>query len=403
MAAKTQSKKKPKTAVREDDFEDLTFQSSPEATVGIELELQILDRDTGDLAPGAPRLLQACEEEEIPGVSAEMLQSMIEIKSGVCKDVHQLQTELTPQLWRLRTLANSLGYDLAMGATHPFNRPESNSVFPAERYQRIQQRMAWLSSQIVVFGLHVHVGMPSGDLAIGTINKLVEYVPHLLALSANSPFWRGVDTGMGSTRSMLFKLAPNVSLPHYFQNWKKFTQYVEVMRRCRSIHNTKDIRWDIRPRPVQGTIEFRICDMPPTLQHCLALAALIRSLVIGAQRLLQHKPRLQRGDLHRYWIAVENKWLAARFGLEAQCIRTLRSKLKSLGDDVDRMLGVLRPIARESGDEGFLDFFQPVADFETGADRQRRVYRESGDWKAVVNDMKDRWAKDVEVATKRES
>lgn len=376
-----------------DDYEDVAFQESPETTVGMELELQILDRDTGDLAPGAPRLLQACEEEHVPGVSAELLQSMIEIKSGVCRNIHQMQQELTPQLNRLRNIANSLGHDLAFGATHPFNRPETNAVFPAERYQRVQKRMAWLTSQIVCFGLHVHVGVPNGDRAIGLINKLVEYLPHLLALSSNSPFWRGVDTGLASTRSSLFRLTPHVSLPHYFTNWREFCRYVEVMRRCGAIKNTKDIYWDIRPRPVSGTIEFRICDMPPSLEHALAIAALIRCVVIAAERLLDKKPRLQRGDLRRYWIAVENKWLAARFGLKAQCIRTPRGRSHTLAEDVERLLGILRPIAQETGEENFLDFFAHMDDFETGAERQRRLYRDSGDWKVVIADMRDNWLK----------
>jgi len=390
----TQDKPQP---ILNEEYESLMFEPSPQTSVGMELELQILDRETGDLAPGAVRLLQANDEEQIPGVSAELLQSVIEIKSGVCADVNQMQAELVPQLGRLRNLANSLGYDLAWGGTHPFNRPETNAVFPAERYQRVHKRMAWLTSQIVCFGLHVHVGLPSGDRAIGVINKLVEYVPHLLALSGNSPFWRGVDTGLSSTRSSLFRLTPHVALPHYFTNWQEFCHYVDVMRRCRAIKNTKDIYWDIRPRPAVGTIEFRICDMPPSLDHALAIAALIRCLVIAAERLLEHKPRLQRGDLRRYWIALENKWLAARFGLQAQCIRTPRSKLHTLSEDVERLLGILRPIARETGEEHFLDFFEPLGQFETGAERQRRVYRETGDWKAVTGDMKDHWATSISV------
>lgn len=402
MAVRVSGQKRSRNTTKEDRLEDLKFNSSPEPTVGVELELQIIDRETRDLGPGAMRLLQACEEEQIPGVTAELLQSMVEIKSEVCRDVNQLQAELGPQLLRLRTLANSIGYDLAMGGTHPFNRPETNAIFPKERYQRVHARMAWMASQIVVFGLHVHVGVPSGDMAVRLINKLVQYVPHLLALSANSPFWRGVDTGMASVRASLFRLAPHVSLPHHFPNWKEFTRYVEVMRRCGAVHNTKDVYWDIRPRPAQGTIEFRICDMPASFGHVLAITSIIRNMVIGTQRMLQEKEDQQMEDLHSYWIAAENKWLAARFGLEAQCIRTPRSKLHSLADDIKRLLGLVRPIAKESGEEAFLDPILPMAEFETGSERQRRVYRESGNWSAVVEDMKDRWAKELELTVKRE-
>ncbi len=379
-------------------LEDLIFRPSAGTSLGVELELQILDRENGDLAPGAVRLLQACREEGIDGATAELLQSMIEIKTGICQNVHEVQESLLPTLRRVRNLAGSLGYDLAMGGTHPFNRTSSSTVFPAERYQRVQDRMAWLTYQIVVFGLHVHVGMPDGDLAIGTINLLVQYLPHLLALSANSPFWQGVDTGLASTRSALFRLTPHASLPHYFPGWKEFRTYVDVMRACEAVQSTKDIYWDIRPRPQTGTIEFRICDMPATLAHVFGLTALIRCLVIASQRLLQDKPRLRRGDLRRYWIAVENKWLASRYGLRAQCIRSPGGKRQPLAQDLEDLFERLLPIAQETGDTPFLAALQPLDRFETGADRQRRLYRESGNWKIVIDDMKGRLAQELDSA-----
>jgi carboxylate-amine ligase len=378
--------------------EDLTFHPSAGTSLGVELELQILDRETGDLAPGAVRLLQACREEQLSGTSAELLQSMIEVKTDVCRNVSEVRDALVPTLRRVRTLAGSLGFDLALGGTHPFNRTSSSTVFPAERYQRVQDRMAWLTYQIVVFGLHVHVGMPDGDLAIGTINLLVQYLPHLLALSANSPFWQGIDTGLVSTRSALFRLTPHASLPHYFPGWKEFRTYVEVMRACQAIESTKDIYWDIRPRPQTGTIEFRICDMPPTLAQVLGLAALMRCLVIASQRLLQDKPRLRRGDLRRYWIAVENKWLASRYGLRAQCIRSPGGKRQPMSQDLVELFERLVPIAHETGDSPFLAALQPLNSFESGADRQRRLYRDAGNWKVVIDDMKGRLAQELNGA-----
>src|SRR5438445_1059678 len=378
--------------------EDLTFRPSAGPSLGVELELQILDRESGDLAPGAVRLLQACREEGIDGVSAELLQSTIEVKTGVCDSVNEVRDTLVPNLRRVRNLAVSLGFDLALGGTDPFNRTSSGTVFPAERYQRVQDRMGWLTYQIVVFGLHVHVGMPDCDLAIGTINLLVQYLPHLLALSANSPFWQGVDTGLASTRSALFRLTPHAALPHYFPGWKEFRTYVDVMRACEAIQSTKDIYWDIRPRPVTGTIEFRICDMPATLAHVLGLTALIRCLVIASQRLLQDKPRLRRGDLRRYWIAVENKWLAGRYGLQAQCIRSPGGKRQPLAQDLAELFERLQPIAQEMDDYPFLAALQPLDRFQSGADRQRQLYRDAGNWKVVIDDMKGRLAQELDGA-----
>ena len=378
------------------ELEDLAFQPSPSPSLGVELEFQILDRQSGDLAPGAVRILPACAQENIEGVSAELLQSMIEIKTGVCENVAQVRAELLARIRRVRNIASSLGYDLAMGGTHPFNRTTSSTVYPAERYENVKERMAWLTYQIVVFGMHVHVGVPSGDMAIGITNTLVQYLPHLLALSANSPCWQGVDTGLASARSALFRLTPHVGAPQYLRNWQDLCNYVEVMRSCHAIRNTKDLYWEIRPRPQTGTIEFRVCDMPPTLAHAFALVALIRSMVIAARRLLEEKPQLMAGDLRTFWIVPENKWLAARYGLAAQCIRTPGGKRQSIADEMTALIARLLPIAQETGDAPFLAPFQPLDHFESGADRQRRIYRDAGDWKPVIDDMKARLAQELE-------
>ncbi len=377
--------------------EDLTFQPSPEVSLGVELEFQLLDRESGDLAPGAVRILPACEQDGVEGVTAELLQSMIEIKTGVCRDVAAVRDTLVPTIRRVRNIAASLGYDLAMGGTHPFNRTSTGAVFPAERYARLQERMAGMTYQIVTFGLHVHVGMPSGDLAIGVTNTLVQYLPHLLALSANSPFWQGVDTGLASSRAAMFRLTPLAGVPHYFANWADFCTYAEVMRECQAIRATKDLYWDIRPRPQQGTIEFRICDVPPTLAQTFAIVALIRGLSIATLRLLQDRPKLRRGDQRRYWVVPENKWLATRYGLQAQCIRTPGGKRQSLGREAADLIERVMPIAQETGDAPFLAALGPVAQMESGSDRLRRLYRETGDWKAVITDMKQRQAHELDV------
>jgi len=377
-------------------LEDLQFQPSSENSVGIEVELQILDRDTGDLCPGAVRLLAACTEEGLEGVSAEFMQSQLEIKSGVCRNVAELGTALPPLLRRVRIIANSLGYDLGLGGTHPFNRAANSAVFPAERYQRIQNQMAWLTHQGLVFGLHVHVGVTGGDMAIGVMNTLVQYLPHLLALSASSPFWGGVDTGLASVRAALSRMVPHGGLPHYFANWKDFCTYCRVMHDCRAIQATKDIHWDIRPRPRLGTVEFRVCDMPLTLDRVFGLTALIRTLTIASQRLLEQRPKMRQGDRRHYWIAVENKWLATRYGLDAKCIRTPGGKRRGLTEDVARLLEQMMPIARETGDADSLAALQSQEKLETGSDRLRSLYRETGEWRALIEEMKNRWVRELE-------
>lgn len=235
----------PAASAREGD--DLTFRPSTEPTLGVELELQILDRESGDLAPGAVPVLKACAEEGMADVTAELMQSMIEVKTEVCPTVTAVRDQLVPLLKRVRNLAGSLGYDLAMAGTHPFHRTSMSVVFPAERYERLVDRLAWLAFQRVVFGLHIHVGVPSGDLAMGVTSMLVQYLPHLLALSANSPFWQGMDTGLKSTRAALYRMLPHAGVPRHFSKWKDFRSFCKIMRECNALGSFKDLYWDIRP------------------------------------------------------------------------------------------------------------------------------------------------------------
>jgi glutamate---cysteine ligase / carboxylate-amine ligase len=344
------------------------------------------------------RILKGCADDELVrnNVSAELMQSMIEVKTGVCHNVNEVRAGLLPVLRRLRNIARSMGYDLAMAGTHPFHRTSQSAVFPSERYDRIYDRLAYMIHQRVVFGLHVHVGVPSGDMAIGVTNVLVQHLPHLLAVSANSPFWQGIDSGLASCRTALFRSLPHAGVPRYFPGWKEFRSFFRVMRDCRAIQSTRDIYWDIRPRPELGTIEFRVCDVPSTVAATLSLVAFIRSLVVSTQRLLEERPHLRRGDMRRHWIAVENKWLATRYGLEAMYIRTPGGKRRPLKQDLSDLLRRLLPIARENGDESFLTALLPIESFESGADRQRRLYRESGLWRDLIADMTERLSQELE-------
>jgi glutamate---cysteine ligase / carboxylate-amine ligase len=379
--------------------DELTFRGSPEATLGVELELMVLDRDTGDLVSGAPGILKSCAEEATVRdfVSAELMQSMIEVKTGVCHNVREVAAGLFPVMKRVRNIARSMGFDLAMSGTHPFHRQSNNAVSPSERYDRIYDRLAYMIHQRVVFGLHVHVGVPNGDTAIGVINGLVQHLPHLLAISANSPFWQGIDSGLASCRTALFRSLPHAGVPRYFPHWKDFRTFFRVMRDCQAIQSTRDIYWDIRPRPELGTIEFRVCDIPATIGTTLSLVAFIRSLVVATERLFEERPHLRRGDMRRHWIAVENKWLATRYGLGAMYIRTPGGKRRPLRKDANDLIQRLLPIARENGDEDYLAALLPLEQFETGAERQRRLYRDAGNWQALIADMTERLSQELDA------
>jgi len=376
--------------------EDLIFRPFSQPLLGVEVELQILDRDTHDLSPGAVRILKVCEEDSVEGTSAELMQSMIEVKTGVCENIEQVRDQLFSRIKRVRNIASSLGYELAIAGTHPFHRTIGSTLFPVERYERILDRLAWLTYQRVMFGLHVHIAMPNGDKAIGVINLLVKYLPHLIALSASSPFWQGIDTGLASTRIALYRLLTHAGLPLYFSNWKEFRRYYKVMKDCQSISSLKDIYWDIRPRPDFGTIEIRVCDIPMTISETVRLVALIHCLTVSCLHLLEERPRVSRGDIRHRWIAIENKWLATRYGLQAAYIRSPGGKRTALAYDLAQLIERLLPIASNLGEERYLESFKPVEKLETGADKLRRRYRETGNWKSVMEDLVGLLRQDLE-------
>jgi carboxylate-amine ligase len=373
----------------------LAFNGSPEPSLGVELELQIIDRESGELAPGAVRILKLSEEQKIDGVAAELMQSMLEVKTGVCKNVDEARAQLLPRLRQVRILASSLGYELAMGGTHPSHRASASAVFPAERYERIMERLAWLTYQRVVFGLHVHVGVPSGDTAVAVTGLLVNYLPHLLALSANSPFWQGVDTGLASGRAALYGLLPHSGIPLQFKKWKDFRTYCQVMLDCKAIASLKDIYWDIRPRPDFGTIEFRVCDMPASLELTWSIVALTRALVIQSLAMLKEKPLL-RGDPRRHWVAGENKWLATRYGLDAMFIRTPGGKRRPLRKDLSELVERLRPVAEAHGDAAYFTPLKRLDQFQTGSEELRNLFRQTGSWKGLTEHMVRKFAEELE-------
>jgi carboxylate-amine ligase len=364
----------------------------------VELELLVLDPRTRDLAPGSVRILEACAAESVPGVTAELMQSMIEVKTEVCRDVAGVREQLVPSLRRMHGVARSLGYGLALAGTHPFHQTSTSVVFPAERYERVLERLAWLAYQRVGFGLHVHVGVPGGDAALGVMTLLTPYLPHLLALSANSPYWHAADTGLASSRAALYNLLPHAGLPAYFGDWQEFRNYCRVMQGCQVMRSFKDVYWDIRPRPDFGTVEFRICDAPASLAATLALVALTRCLVIWALRTLEEQPRRRRRDRRHNWVGTENKWLATRYGLEAPYIRSPGGKRRPLAEDAAALIERLLPIARETGDEPFLAPFRPLDRFETGSALQRRLYRESGSWEALLDRLAQQLTGELDAA-----
>lgn len=376
-------------------LEDLSFSGSVPGTVGVEVELQVLDHQTGDLAPGAQRILDTCLEEKIEGVSGEFLLSMLEVRTSVCGSVAEVRDELVPLIQRVRHIASSVGFDIGFGGTHPFGRPAMSAVSPGDRYQRIQKRQAFMAYQEAVYGLHVHVGVPNAEMAIGVINNLVAYLPHLLALSANSPFWQGIDTGFASARLRMFRPSGNSGLPLHLESWQDFTEFCQVQHAAELIDATKDIYWDIRPRPGFGTIEFRIFDVPGRFSEMLGIVTLVRAMVLDSLKSLENNPALMRGNRHTHWLAAENRWLASRYGLQTEIVREPGQGRITLADDIGGLMERLAPAIAGSEDRSFIHAIEGIQQSDTGTERQRQVYRETGSWRAVVEAMSHGWVDEL--------
>ncbi|MGB3544846.1 carboxylate-amine ligase, partial [Rubrivirga sp.] len=258
----------------------IPFTSSPRPTLGVEIELQIVDPMTCNLKQGSVDLLDRLGNDH-PKIKQELTQSTIEVITGICDDVDHALEDLGGSLRELYELGDELGMTFASAGTHPFGQWRDQKVFPNDRYQDLVDRIQWPARRLLIYGLHVHVGISSGEKAIAVSNALVSYLPHLLAISASSPFVDFEDTGLASTRSKIFEGMPTAGLPYRLANYGEFQKFMNTLVRAEAIQSIREIWWDIRPHPNFGTLEIRICDAPSTMKELATLVALVQSLVVA--------------------------------------------------------------------------------------------------------------------------
>ena len=359
----------------------LQFNHSPTMTLGVELELQLLDWRTFDLCPAAPRIL-----EKVGGESArikpEIFQSMIEINTGICRNIAEVRRDLSGSLAQLRVACDALGVELASGGSHPFADYATRLLYPSDRYRYLIERNQWLARRLLIFGLHVHVGMRDGNHAIAMMNAIGPYLGHVLALSASSPFWFGEETGLASTRVTIFESVPTAGTPPTFSDWAAFEAFYDKMIASRSITSMKDLWWDVRPSPSFGTLEIRICDGPQTLGEILALVSLL-------QVLLEHfDDRYRAGESFPpppSWLLRENKWRAARHGVDADILVDFAATARPLRSELDRLLAELLATSTRCGCAVELATIVHMLEKGCGYERQRALYKESRSLGAVAS------------------
>ena len=358
----------------------IRFNGSPKPTLGVELELQILDPETRNLVAGAPRIMEASGEDA--NVKPELIQSTIELNTNVCPDVAAVRSELTERIRSLLAVCDRLGYEVACAGTHPFSKWDEQAITDKERYHSLVDRCQWPARRLMIFGLHVHVGVESGEKAIAVFNSLTTYLPHLLALSASSPFFASADTGLASCRVKIFESLPTAGLPYRFRNWAEFQRLMITLVNARAIESVREIWWDVRPHPDFGTIEVRICDGLPTLDDVLAMTALVQALVVWLGEQYDEGMYL---PVQRHWIVRENKWRAARWAVDADIIVDEEGKLERLSDSILGLVETVAPVAGRLGGGHELARVAEMLRVGPSYRRQLRVHEEAGSYEAVMD------------------
>jgi glutamate---cysteine ligase / carboxylate-amine ligase len=355
----------------------------PTFTIGIEEEYQTIDPETRDLRSHIQaELLEKGKKILQERVKAELHQSVVEVGTGICKNIKEAKTEVKELRRHIIRLARENGLRVASVATHPFADWKVQEIYPDDRYKNIVEDMQLVARANLIFGLHVHIGIEDRETAIHMMNHARYFVPHILALSTNSPFWLGMNTGLKSYRCKVFDKFPRTNIPDYFPSWGEYDNFIKLLIKTNCIDNAKKIWWDIRPHPFFNTIEFRVCDIPMRADETIALAALIQATVAKLYKLYSAN---QGFRLYRRALLMENKWRAARYGLDGKLIDFGKQKEVPARDLVNEYLDFVDDVVDELGSREELNYIRKIVETGSGADRQLRVFQETGDLKKVVD------------------
>ncbi|HEV8318554.1 MAG TPA: carboxylate-amine ligase [Vicinamibacterales bacterium] len=357
----------------------------PSLTIGIEEEYQTVDPTTCDLRSHVhTEILTQGRRVMEERIKAEMHQSVVEVGTGVCRNIKDAAADLRLLRRQMIGLAKDNGLMLVAGATHPFADWRAQEIYPDARYLQVVEDMQLVARANLIFGLHVHIGVEDRETTIHLMNQARYFLPHLLALSTNSPFWIGMRTGLKSYRTKVFDKFPRTNIPDAFTSWSDFDNFVNLLIRTRCIDNAKKIWWDIRPHPFFSTLEFRICDIPMRVDETIALAAMIQATVAKLYRL--HSKNQSFRQYSRALI-MENKWRASRYGLEGMLIDFGREKEVPERELILEYLEFIDDVLDELDSREEINYVHEILRNGTGADRQLRVFEETKDLRQVVEYM----------------
>ena len=365
----------------------IEYTPSPRPTLGVEWEFALVDRTTRDLSNRASELFDRVHDVagDQPKLHKELLRNTVEVVTGVSETVSEAMEDMASTLRLISPVAEEMGVDLYSAGTHPFAQWSTQLLTPGHRYEELIERTQWWGRQMLIWGVHVHVGVADKAHVLPVVSSLLNHFPHLQALSASSPMWSGTDTGYASNRAMMFQQLPTAGLPFQFQTWQEYEEFVDDHLRTGVIEYLSDIRWDVRPSPQLGTVEVRVCDGVSNLRELAAVTALTHCLVVDLT------DRLSAGETLPTmppWHVQENKWRSARYGLDAEIILDAAANERLVTDDLADLLTRLEPVAGRLRCEDELRLVDEIVRSGASYQRQRRVADETGgDLVAVVDSV----------------
>ena len=360
------------------NVKQIKFNGSSKPTLGVEIELFTVDKNTLALTNGAPIILNHFKDNFF--FKEELLQCIVEITTDVCNNVEEVYNDLRPKIDMAINYANKNNIELLAMPIHPFSRVSDQSVSDNERYISFLDRMQWPLRRLLITGIHVHVGVESGEMAIAIVNGMKRYIPFLIALSANSPYFEGEETGLASTRTKIFEGSPNTGIPVNLTNYSEFQKFMRTLVGANSIDSIREIWWDIRPHPGYGTVEIRICDSIANLLHIKDLTALIQALVVGLANHYNNGTQLPYLDS---WVIYENKWRATRYGMDAKLIIDSDGSQKNISELIKSTISALDPEINN------LNLSDSMEHITNRIDNKNSYYKEQIDLYEKNNDFND--------------
>lgn len=359
----------------------------PQLSIGIEEEFQIIDPETRELAAASQRLIELsrarlADESIADELKPEFLQCQVEIGTKVCGDIAEARAEILRLRRFVAEVAEEAGLAIAAASTHPFSRWSNQQVTVADRYNKLASDLKIVARRMVIFGMHVHVGIDDPELRIDVLNQARYFLPHLLALSTSSPLWHGHETGLKSYRAVIFENMPRSGIPPAFRAWNHYEEFIDTLVRTGSIDEPSKIWWDIRPHSKYPTIEFRVCDVCTRVDETICIAALIKALVA---KLIKLRMSNQCWRVYPHHLIEENKWRAVRYGLEGKLIDFGRKEEVPMRFLALELLDLVDDVLDEQGVRAEVEYLHRLLANGSSADRQLATFRATGDAKMVVD------------------